>query len=187
MLLLQISKAGLGDNNFFCFYFKTVFSNFKRPFFYKTLLLRDKNPKIPDISILKPFSFREHCFLGTNFFNKSPGLSFLKMVYPSFFDCGFMSTLLSKIPATPLSVCVIYRHNIFLKGQTRRLANRKNSTLKIVFTKKLLYFESVSDFIIFVPKIKSSSSFEAVSTPGQTQTELGPRVYPFTTPECCTA
>ena len=25
------------------------------------------------------------------------------------------------------------------------------------------------------------------STPGQTQTGLGPRVYPFTTPDCCTA
>ena len=24
-------------------------------------------------------------------------------------------------------------------------------------------------------------------TPGQTQTGLGPRVYPFTTPDCCTA
>ena len=30
-------------------------------------------------------------------------------------------------------------------------------------------------------------SFEEVSTPGQTQTGLGPRVYPFTTPGCCTA
>ena len=26
-----------------------------------------------------------------------------------------------------------------------------------------------------------------VSTPGQTQIGLGPRVYPFTTPDCCTA
>ena len=33
----------------------------------------------------------------------------------------------------------------------------------------------------------SSSSFEEVSTPGQTQTGLGPTVYPFTTPDCCTA
>ena len=33
--------------------------------------------------------------------------------------------------------------------------------------------------------INSSSSFEEVSTPGQTQTGLGPRVYPFTTPGCC--
>ena len=31
------------------------------------------------------------------------------------------------------------------------------------------------------------SSFEEVSTPGQTQTGLGPRVYPFTTPGCSTA
>ena len=33
----------------------------------------------------------------------------------------------------------------------------------------------------------SSSSFEEISTPGQIQTGLGPRVYPFTTPDCCTA
>ena len=32
-----------------------------------------------------------------------------------------------------------------------------------------------------------SSSFGKVSTPGQTQTGLRPRVYPFTTPDCCTA
>ena len=32
-----------------------------------------------------------------------------------------------------------------------------------------------------------SSSFGKVSTPGQTQTGLGPRIYPFTTPGCCTA
>ena len=31
------------------------------------------------------------------------------------------------------------------------------------------------------------SSFEEVSTPGQTPTGLGPRVYPFTTPGSCTA
>ena len=30
-------------------------------------------------------------------------------------------------------------------------------------------------------------SFEEVSSPGQTQIGLGPRVYPFTTPGCCTA
>ena len=33
----------------------------------------------------------------------------------------------------------------------------------------------------------SSSSFEEVSTPGQRQSRLGPRVYLFTTPGCCTA
>ena len=32
-----------------------------------------------------------------------------------------------------------------------------------------------------------SLSFERASTPGETQTGLGPRVYPFTTPGCCTA
>ena len=32
-----------------------------------------------------------------------------------------------------------------------------------------------------------SSSFGKASTPGQTQTGLGPRVYSFTTPDCCTA
>ena len=31
------------------------------------------------------------------------------------------------------------------------------------------------------------SSFGRESTPGQTQTQLGPRVYPFTTPGCCTS
>ena len=33
----------------------------------------------------------------------------------------------------------------------------------------------------------SLSSFEEISTPGQTQTGLVPRVYSFTTPDCCTA
>ena len=33
---------------------------------------------------------------------------------------------------------------------------------------------------------KSLLSFERASTPGQTQTGLGPRVYSFTTPGCCT-
>ena len=32
-----------------------------------------------------------------------------------------------------------------------------------------------------------SSSFGKASNPGQTQTGLGPRVYPFTTSDCCTA
>ena len=32
-----------------------------------------------------------------------------------------------------------------------------------------------------------SSLFERASTPGQTQTGWGPRVYPFTTPGCCIA
>ena len=40
---------------------------------------------------------------------------------------------------------------------------------------------------LFALLSSSSSSFEEVSTPGQTQTGLGPRVYPFTTPGCCTA
>ena len=30
-----------------------------------------------------------------------------------------------------------------------------------------------------------SSSFERASTPGQTRTGLGSRVYPFTIPGCC--
>ena len=31
------------------------------------------------------------------------------------------------------------------------------------------------------------SLFGRASTPDQTQTGLGPRIYPFTTPGCCTA
>ena len=31
------------------------------------------------------------------------------------------------------------------------------------------------------------TSFEEISTTGQTQTGLGSRVYPFTAPGCCTA
>ena len=33
----------------------------------------------------------------------------------------------------------------------------------------------------------SSSSYGRASTPGQTETGLGPRIYPFTTPGSCTA
>ena len=40
------------------------------------------------------------------------------------------------------------------------------------------FFGQVCDFIY--------SSFEEVSTPGQKQTELGPRVYCFITAGCCT-
>ena len=40
-----------------------------------------------------------------------------------------------------------------------------------------------SNFIKFYQHL-SSSLFEEVSTPGQTQTGLGLRVYPFTTPDC---
>ena len=33
----------------------------------------------------------------------------------------------------------------------------------------------------------TTTSFEEISTPGQTQTEREPRVYPLTTAGCCTA
>ena len=36
-------------------------------------------------------------------------------------------------------------------------------------------------------KLTLRTSPEEVSTPGQTQKGLGLRVYPFTTPDCCTA
>ena len=46
------------------------------------------------------------------------------------------------------------------------------------------------DFVIEIALPRpglSSSSFGRASTPGQTQIGLGPRAYPFTTTDCCTA
>ena len=54
----------------------------------------------------------------------------------------------------------------------------------------MLFIEGYKLCIISLIAVKMrllSSSFERASNPGQTQTGLGPRVYHFTTPGCCTA
>ena len=55
--------------------------------------------------------------------------------------------------------------------------------LVLILSKIFLLMIPISDFVGFVVVVV----VWRVSTPGQTQTGLGPRVYPFTTPDCCTA
>ena len=73
------------------------------------------------------------------------------------------------------------------------LAKKKHFTNQVEQSQhnSRILWKTVND-IIKLKKTKSShyiksSSFEEVSTPGQTHTGLGLRVYSFTTPDCCTA
>ena len=52
---------------------------------------------------------------------------------------------------------------------------------------KMLSNKHTSEMLIILVSRRYLKRFEEVSTPGQTETGLGPRVYPFTASSCCTA
>ena len=67
---------------------------------------------------------------------------------------------------------------------TKQIILKKNFTIeaKKETDGKTVYFTACIE-----KNKKPMIILEEVSTPGQTHTGLGPRVYPFTTPGCCTA